>query len=144
MNAKLGYVILGLVVVIVLIYLFIDCPKSTAPAAQAAPVVRPEEGYREVADKPIGEIVLYYSPGCGYCKMFMPEWDKFEQRASRELPRLSVKKINCEGENGQMCFQKGIQGFPTVIMYLNNGSQVAFEKNRTADDLVMFVNENAK
>jgi len=141
MNAKLGYVILGLLVVIVLIYLFVDCPKQ---APSVVPTVRPEEGYKEVSDKPLGEIVLYYSPGCGYCKMFMPEWDKFEQRASREMPRLSVKKINCEGENAQMCFQKGIEGFPTVIIYPTDGSRVMFEKNRTADDLVKFVNENSK
>ena len=144
MNPNIWYVILILIFIIVLLYLFMNYSN---PSSQAIP-----EGYRQVQEASThkqldkkAEIVLYYSPGCGHCTMFMPTWDKFQQYASNNLPGLSVKKINCSArENAQICSQPDIPGFPTVIIYPANGQHVSFEKNRTLEDLVSFVNEHSK
>lgn len=143
-NEKLAYIVGILIIVIVLIYLFSGCPKHVnAP-------VKPEEGYNYVSNNQvpknqrIGKMVLYYSDSCVHCKMFMPTWDKFEQYARSNISGLSVKKIKCEGAGEQICFQQGVQGYPTVIMYPLDGRRLVFDKNRTIDDLVKFVNENRK
>ena len=40
------------------------------------------------------------------------------------------------------CQQKGVQGYPTVILYLKDGSEKTFEDERTMDKLVKFVQAN--
>lgn len=86
-----------------------------------------------------GEIVLYYATWCGYSRMFLPEWEKFEGYAKTNIPNLKVSSIRCEGGNENVCTQKGVDGYPTTILYLNNGQEVQFNGERTSQQLVDFV-----
>jgi len=61
------------------------------------------------------KMVLYYSNSCGYCEMFMPTWNQFEEHASNNMNNVSVTKVNCESDGGKKCFENGIEGYPTVI-----------------------------
>jgi thiol-disulfide isomerase/thioredoxin len=141
MNAKLGYILIAVIIlVIVFLYIFTSCSGSTNTQTQP----KSEEGYKHTTNNQIGDIVLYYSTSCGFCKMFMPTWEQFEQHAAANIQGLTVKKVKCEGDGEQLCFEKGIQGYPTVIIYLTDGKQVMFQKNRTMEDLIQFVNENKK
>lgn len=88
-----------------------------------------------------GDIVLYYTSWCGHSNMFMPEWTKFENIARVQFPQLRVRKIQCEDGNEAICMQKGIQGYPTVVMYIND-ADIPFTGNRSADALVEFVKKN--
>lgn len=90
-------------------------------------------------------IVLYYAMWCGYSKMFLPEWEKFEKYARDNLPNLTVKSVRCEGGDEATCTQKGVQGYPTVILYkdgLTESSGITFDADRTHDKLVEFVKNN--
>lgn len=86
-----------------------------------------------------GEIVLYYATWCGYSRMFLPEWQKFETYAKGNLPNLKVSSIRCEGGNEATCTQKGVDGYPTIILYLNSGKELQFNGERTSQQLVDFV-----
>lgn len=77
-------------------------------------------------------MVLYYSPNCPHCHAFMPVWDKFVKSGI-----ISAKKVDCTKET---C--NNVDGYPTVLMYKQNGKIVQFDKNRTVADLEAFVNEN--
>jgi len=90
--------------------------------------------------KPKMEIILYYAMWCGYSKMFLPEWEKFE-KCSNKFPTLKISKVRCEGDMEQMCVQKGINGYPMVILYKDN-KEIPFEGDRTADQLVEFVKKH--
>lgn len=90
-------------------------------------------------------IVLYYAMWCGYSKMFLPEWEKFEKYARDNLPNLTIKSVRCEGGDEATCTQKGVQGYPTVILYkdgLTESSGITFDADRTHDKLVEFVKNN--
>jgi len=83
------------------------------------------------------EVALYYSPQCGYCKLFMKDWQEFNERITKIYKNnISTKKINC-AEN--KC--EGIAGYPT-IMLTKEGKSVQFEGERSVDNLMKFVDKN--
>ena len=57
--------------------------------------------------------------GCGYCKKFTPEWEKFVQGYTG---KLKLKKLE-RAEAGDDLLQKyQIRGFPTVLLLDENGT----------------------
>jgi thiol-disulfide isomerase/thioredoxin len=89
-----------------------------------------------------GEIIMYYASWCGYSKQILPEWDKFEKFALENLPQIIPTKIRCESDNEALCMQKGIEGYPTIILYPNDNTEVVFNEERTAEKLIEFVQSN--
>lgn len=85
------------------------------------------------------EIILYYTEWCGYSRMFLPEWEKFEKYAKENMTNVRVDKVRCEGGNENVCKQKGVEGYPTVILTLKNGKDITFQDERTSDKLIEFV-----
>jgi thiol-disulfide isomerase/thioredoxin len=92
-----------------------------------------------VKDNSDGELVLYYATWCGFSRMFLPEWEKFEVVAKTRFPNLDIKQFKCEDGDEATCFQKGVEGYPTVILYPKNGTEVVFQSDRSAENLVKFV-----
>jgi len=88
------------------------------------------------------EIILYYSMDCGYSVQFLPEWNKFEKYVQENLPQLNISKISCKGSDEDLCIQKQIKGYPTVMFYKNDGSEIQFDEARSLDNLINFVNIN--
>lgn len=84
------------------------------------------------------EVILYYASWCGYSRSFLPEWEQYEKFAKDNFPNVKVTKIRCEGGDEATCMQKGVQGYPTVIFYLSDGKEVAFNGERTAKELAEF------
>lgn len=93
-------------------------------------------------DKTKGEIIIYYAMWCGYSRQFLPEWEKFEKYAKDNLPQVRVSRVRCEDGNEATCQQKGVQGYPTVILYLKDGSEKTFEDERNMNKLIEFVQKN--
>ena len=88
------------------------------------------------SDSFVNKIVLYYANWCGHSRVFLPEWENFENYANNNLNGITVEKVLCEGSNAEKCSH--LKGFPTVILYKNNEA-VTFNGNRTKSDLVQFV-----
>lgn len=91
-----------------------------------------------------GEIVLYYASWCGYSRMILPEWEKFESNVKKNMPYLRIRRVRCESDNEALCFQKGVEGYPTIILYLNDGTEVPFKGDRTSEGLLKFINNSLK
>ena len=89
-------------------------------------------------NEPKHELVLYYAMWCGHSRAFLGEWEKFNTWAQNNLDKVRVSSVRCEDGNEATCSQKGIQGYPTVVMYLPNGSEHKYEGERTADGLKKF------
>jgi protein disulfide-isomerase A1 len=81
-------------------------------------------------------LVEFYAPWCGHCKALAPEYD----RASIELSGAAVLgKVDCT-EHRDICERYGVQGFPTVKLFRNDGADPAdYDQARTAPAIVKFM-----
>jgi len=104
--------------------------------------VKTPEGFSNT--EPVAEIVLYYAMWCGHSRAFLPEWEKFEKYAKDNLKNVKVTKVLCEGDAESMCKQKGVKGYPTIMLYLKDGTVKGFDDERTSDALSKFIQQNVK
>ncbi|AYV77155.1 MAG: thioredoxin [Barrevirus sp.] len=144
MSSKYSYLIIIVVIILVALILYYIWPRNqvnnTGPAN--APIQRFTQVGQEVNQVDLGEIILYYASWCGHSRAFLPEWAKFKDWAKTNLPGLKVTEIKCEDENEELCKQREIGGFPTVIFYPKNKNIIKFMKERSMQKLIEFVNEN--
>lgn len=73
---------------------------------------------------------LYYVEWCPHCQVVKPEWKKLEN--DEELKHITIVKINCE-ENEEIVNQKGIEGFPTILL-THNGKETGYNGGREYAD----------
>lgn len=131
------------VIVLAMIFMRVSEPSiCSIPPAMLEPEVHMEGGEVEGFNGDKDEIVLYYAMWCGYSRAFLPEWEKFEQLAGSQFPNLKVSRVRCEGGMERACSEKGVDGYPTVILYKKDGSKRSFQDDRTMDKLVSFVKNN--
>lgn len=88
------------------------------------------------------DITLYYANWCGYCKQLLPDWEKFEDYARKNFTNLRVDRVRCEDGNEAVCRQKGVQGYPTIILTNANGTQKLFDGERSLNGIINFCNNN--
>lgn len=81
------------------------------------------------------KVTYFFLPECGWCKKFMPEWEKFEALAEKE--GVKATKVNAQ-EKADVVTKKGITSFPTVIVE-KSGKESEYSGERTAEDLLKFV-----
>ncbi len=105
--------------------------KSIAPnpPSQPIPIIQKPQRHNISTDDNI-TITYYYSPNCGACVNFTPEWDKFYSRHNSQY----MKKIDCSN-NPEMC--TGVTNVPHVI-FSKNGQDSVYSGARTADALYGF------
>jgi thiol-disulfide isomerase/thioredoxin len=139
-------IIIALIIVIIsLLYNYPDCYIKTEEFDEKSEKFdgksENEAGPESESAHMKGEIILYYASWCGYSRQFLSEWTKFEEYAKSNLQHLKVSRIRCESDNEALCFQKGIEGYPTVILYPANDTEVLFTKERSTEKLIEFVKE---
>jgi thiol-disulfide isomerase/thioredoxin len=116
------------VVILFLIFMIVKAKssKSSAPVAVAGS-----------KSDPTALVVLYYASWCGHSKNFLPEWEKFSKYASSNMPNIAVGKMVCENGKEKECFQQGVKGYPTVLIYKNKKAET-YQGERTADALINY------
>jgi protein disulfide-isomerase A6 len=79
----------------------------------------------------------FYAPWCGHCKKFLPEAKK---AANALLPDADVliSTLNCD-KYREFC-DPFVKGFPTIRLF-QGGTNVSYSRQRTADDVLRFVNQ---
>jgi len=106
---------------------------AAAPAADAAvPTVVRTEGDKEVVIK------LFYAPWCPHCKNMMSEWEKLPKKLNGT--GVQVDKVDCDA-NPEVAKDNDVDGFPTIILF-KDGKAIPFNGERTAEDIVKFINTN--
>lgn len=130
---------------LILIIIFFICTgyndnKTCANAEKFTP--EEQKTHELTKDSANGEIILYYALWCGHSRNFLPEWEKFEQYAKANMPHLRVSRMRCEDGDEATCQQKGIEGYPTVVLYFGNGTERIFDGQRKMESLVEFINSN--
>jgi thioredoxin-like negative regulator of GroEL len=117
---------------------FIDQPIPTKPIDLHQPVASTTD------TEPKHELILYYATWCGNCTQFVPTWTQFDTWAKDNLTNVRVSSVRCEDGNEAVCAQKGIKGYPTVMLYLKSGEEHMFEGPRTMDGLKEFIYKYTK
>lgn len=81
-------------------------------------------------------LVKFYAPWCGHCIHLVPEWNK--------LYNENKSNVIIANFDGTKPLPKGItiEGFPTIILF-KNGKEIPYEGERTADNILEFLNKNA-
>jgi len=83
-------------------------------------------------DKPT--IMLFYVDWCGYCKKFMPDWERLSGSMS---DNANFVKLNGDKETS-MAEKYNVKQYPTIIKVYKNGKMVVYEDEREMDKLVKF------
>ena len=131
-NRKVFLISLLVVITAALIYkLFKRNSKSNDDTTETNPTT---------SVKVSGDYILYnfYSPHCGYCRMFKPQWEEAAKRISNKYG-ITVRSIDATlDENSNIVFYYNINAFPTVIV-VTPKQNYEYSGNRTADDLERYV-----
>lgn len=77
-------------------------------------------------------ITLYYAEWCGYCKQFMPTWD----RLAADLASSNIIFRKIEGDKNP---SPDVDGFPTIIMLTANGTKVKYQGDRSYENVKSWV-----
>ncbi|AYV84662.1 MAG: putative thioredoxin [Hyperionvirus sp.] len=110
-------IIIGILIVIIIILLITNFQKVT-----------------EHFNQPKHKLCLYRAGYCGACTRFKPIWDKFV--GQNKSDRVVIESVDCQ-KDSNLC--KNIDGYPTVMLHKNDGTNVEFTGARTVDALNDFV-----
>ena len=122
----------------------IVCPRIKQEQEQSNSPKEYFEAETKISNEPKPELVLYYATWCHFSREFLGVWSNFEKYAKDNLSNVRVMAVRCEGENEATCNQKGVNGYPTVILYMVDGTEHKFEGPRTVDGLKQFVAQYVK
>jgi len=91
------------------------------------------------------QIVLYYATWCGHCKKFAPEWEKVKNDVTNSNLNNTITCVEYDCDKSQqICSNSGVRGFPSLILYKNDGTKVNYPDTqpRTHDLVMKFINQN--
>ncbi len=79
---------------------------------------------------------------CGHCTRFKPVWDDFKTESKKKFPDLELIELNVDDEASKPLMEKhNVRGFPHVVLTGDSMDDVVFNKNRTKEDLLAFIQE---
>ena len=85
------------------------------------------------------QLILFYSPDCGYCKQVLPIWNKFEMDHNGKK-NVAITKINGYAYPDLAKTYK-IEGFPTIIYMQDGNIMNKYSGDRTYNSFVQFLNQ---
>jgi len=88
-------------------------------------------------------VILYYSDMCGHCIQLKPTWNKLcdSIKNKKDITIVNVEANNFEHLPAK--YNKGIEGYPTIIKY-SRGKKSEYDGNRELADLKRFIAPIAK
>lgn len=89
--------------------------------------------YYGFAKKSLKKLLFFFSPSCGHCKNFMPEFEKFERIADADL---EIQKLEVS-ENAELAKRYNVEGVPFVILLVGD-KKIKYDGTREAKDLLKF------
>jgi len=81
--------------------------------------------------------VEFYAPWCGHCKSLAPTWD--ELGAAYKGTDVVVAKIDATANYVDSAY--GVTGFPTLILFKQDGTWEKYNGPRELDELKSFLNQ---
>ena len=95
-------------------------PPTPTPKPVNKPIVITAEAFeREVIKSNQKVLVDVYTDWCGYCKILAPTIDEI----ASENPNIKVVKVNVTKDKTNFREKKGINGYPTLLLF-QNGKEI--------------------
>lgn len=91
--------------------------------------------YFRIGRKKEKTLLFYFAPWCGYCKNFMPVWNKLKKY--RKMYKIDMQAINCD-EHPMICKRDDVKSYPTLRLVSDN-KIIEYSGDRTLDDLLKFI-----
>lgn len=87
------------------------------------------------------KVLLFYAEWCGHCQSLKPKWNE----AKAKFPKtVEVKECNADEEADKPDFEKhGVNSFPSIKLVKADGTVVDYSGDRSANDIVGFVESNS-
>ncbi|TIA69532.1 hypothetical protein E3P91_03557 [Wallemia ichthyophaga] len=119
-------------------------PQSSLPSQSSrSPVIDlTDDNFHSFvyADTSLNTLILFYAPWCSHCKRILPAFDSLGISFSRE-DSCQVAKINVdESSNADIQRSFKIGSLPTLKLVKGSGEVLHYDKSRTLDALVDYVN----
>lgn len=114
--------------------------KQEAEHMQLGVIELSEDGFTRSIAKGVS-IVKFYAPWCGHCKRLAPTWDELAVKFAGSSS-VKVAKVDCTKAQST-CSKENVDGYPTIFLYKDGQRVVEYDGDRSLDNLVKFVNENA-
>lgn len=85
-------------------------------------------------------VVLYHLPGCPHCTAMMPEWEKL---AALHEHDANIKILAVDAKADPVAAARAnVEAFPTVVMFLRDGTKLYYDGARTAEAIDKWINHN--
>lgn len=114
--------------------------KKSAEPAHVGVLDLSEDSF-EHATKTGVTIVKFFAPWCGHCKRMAPTWDELAVKYAGSA--VKVAKVDCTKAQS-LCGTEGVDGYPTVLIYVDGKRIEEYEGDRSLDNLVRFINNHAQ
>ena len=86
--------------------------------------------------------VKYYSPSCGHCVKFAPEYEKLAAQVKEDGGAYVIAAVDMSAHPDTIGKWVNIEGFPTLHLYVK-GNKVAYNGPRSAEAIINFIGEAA-
>jgi thiol-disulfide isomerase/thioredoxin len=100
-------------------------------------------GNREYFGNADGKLVFYGASWCGFCTKFKPEFKQLGKSHTVNGKTIQVIEYDAD-KHPQKIKEAGIEGFPTVHLYMKDGKKKVFNGDRTITGLKSFLKKNTK
>jgi thiol-disulfide isomerase/thioredoxin len=88
------------------------------------------------------KLVVYYTDWCGFSKSFLKEWEDnllpAVESANDVKNKVDFVKVNCE-QNQAECAKNKVEGYPTIILHLSDGTVHEYKDDRSTAKILAFV-----
>ncbi|KAG0241554.1 thioredoxin-domain-containing protein [Mortierella sp. GBAus27b] len=85
-------------------------------------------------------LVEFYAPWCGHCKNLAPTYEKVAQDFLNDKETVVIAKVDATVETA-VAEKYGVSGYPTIKFFAADGSVEDYNKGRTEQDFIDYINE---
>ena len=79
----------------------------------------------------------YYSPSCGHCVRFAPEYDQLALKVKEEGLNIVIAAVDLVTEKAVSEWVE-VGGYPTLRLFIN-GNEVDYNGARSGEDILSFI-----
>eukprot|EP00483_Globobulimina_turgida_P002500 UN02504 len=100
------------------------------------------DSFDSVVDGSKSVFAMFYAPWCGHCKNFKPEYAKVALAYNNE-DSVAIVSVDAD-KYKDLAGRFGVSGYPTLKFFAKGSTEAEdYSSGRTADDVVLFINEKA-